>query len=67
MTKELDVVEFLKLTRECKALIKVSVNREDRLNYIKPARMKFVSSDDGEKSGDGNEKISAKVTNRTND
>ena len=65
MTKELDVVEFLKLTRECKALIKVSVSREDRLNYIKPARMKFVSSDDGKQSGD--ERISAKVTNRTND
>ena len=64
LTKELDVVEFLKLSRECKAFIKVFVGREDRLNYIKPARMRYVSSEDGG-GVSGDEKISA--TNRTND
>ena len=63
MTKELDVIEFLKLTRECKAFIKVFVSREDRLNQIKPARMRYVSSDDGNDSGE--EKFS--VSNRTHD
>ena len=57
MTKELDVVEFLKLTRECKAFIKTFVSQEDRLKYIKPARMKYVSSDNGGISID--EKITA--------
>ena len=47
LTKELDVVEVLKLTRECKAFIKQFVSQEDRLKYIKPARMKYVSSDEG--------------------
>ena len=63
MTKELDVVELLKQNREFKAFIKVFVSREDRLKYIKPARMKYVSSDDGGDSG--NEKFS--VSNRTHD
>ena len=63
LTKELDVVEFLKLTRECKALIKVFVSREDRLKYIKPARMRYVSSDDGGNSG---EEIFS-VSSRTHD
>ena len=57
LTKELDVVEFLKLTRECKAFIKTFVSQEDRLKYIKPARIQYVSSDNGGISID--EKITA--------
>ena len=69
LTKELDVVEFLKLSRECKAFIKVFVGREDRLNYIKPARMRYVSSDDSSGNGDGGDvdDLNASAINRTND
>ena len=44
LSKELDIVNFVKLVREVKALIKFSLSHEDRRKLLKPARICYVNS-----------------------
>ena len=46
LSKELDVVNFLKLVREVKALVKHTMGNEDRTKYLKPSRIYYVNSTD---------------------
>ena len=52
LSKELDIVKFLKLVREVKALIKFSVTPEDRKRYLKPSRMYYINSGDNNDDSD---------------
>ena len=44
LSRELDIVNFVKLVREFKALIKYSLSNEDRRKLLKPARICYVNS-----------------------
>ena len=48
LSKELDVVNFLKLVREVKALVKHTMNNEDRIKYLKPSRICYINSTDND-------------------
>ena len=45
LSKEINIVGFLKLMREVKAFIKLSISREDQDKYLKPKRYSYVNSD----------------------
>ena len=57
LSKELDIVKFLKLVREVKAFVKFSVSKEDRKNYLKPSRMYYVNSGDNNDDSDVTEQV----------
>ena len=52
LSKELDIIKFLKLVREVKALIKFSVSPEDRNKHLKPSRICYVNSTDNDNNDD---------------
>ena len=60
LSKEIDIVGFLKFMREVKALIKFSVSQEDQEKYLKPKRYSYVNSD-GETESTLEEKIITKI------
>ena len=45
LSREINIVGFLKLMREVKAFIKLSISQEDQDRYLKPKRYSYVNSD----------------------
>ena len=57
LSQELDIVKFLKLVREVKAMIKFYVGPEDRKKYLKPWRTYYINSGDNNDDSDVTEGV----------
>ena len=57
LSKELDIIKFLKLVREVKALIKFSMSLDDRKRYLKPSRIFYINSGDNNDDSDVTEGV----------